>query len=208
MATMHEEVLASLGRNTIMALLGIFVILCTIFRSYIQPIIIMVIIPFGVVGAVFGHMIMGLPLSFLSIFGVGALGGVLVNDSIVLIERINTYLAQGLPLKEAVCLGGKRRFRAIFLTSISTIVGLTPLIMETDLMAQIVIPMAVSLASGVACGTMLTLVPIPAFLVIMNDMRRLAYRLLNGSWPTPEEVEPGTRRNVEPELGELEVAPA
>ena len=75
-------------------------------------------------------------------------------------------------------------------------------------MAQIVIPMAVALASGVACGTMLTLVLVPAFLVIMNDMRRLVYRALRGSWPTPEEVEPGTRRNVEPEHGELEAVPA
>ena len=204
----NREVMASLGRNTIIALLGVFIILCTIFRSYLQPVIIMLIIPYGFVGAVVGHMIMGLPLSFLSMFGIVALAGVLVNDSIVLIERVNTFLARGVPLQEAVCLGGKRRFRAIFLTSVSTVAGLTPMIVETDLMAQIVIPMAVSLASGVACGTMLTLVLIPAFLVIMNDARRAAFRLRKGYWPTAEEVEPGTYRETTSEAEFLEPAVA
>ena len=111
-------------------------------------------------------------------------------------------------MHDSVCLGGKRRFRAIFLTSISTIAGLTPLIIETDLMAQLVIPMAVSLAGGVACGTMLTLVLIPAFLVIMNDFRRLAHRLLRGSWPTPEQVEPATKRNQHATPENLETVPA
>lgn len=90
------------------------------------------------------------------------------------------------------------------MTSISTCVGLGPLIVETDLMAQIVIPMAVSIASGVAIGTMLTLVLIPAFLVIMNDLRRLAHRIVRGNWPTPEEVEPAVHREVEDEDDRLQ----
>ena len=197
----NQELLETLGRNTLISMMMIFIILATIFRSYIQPVIIMLIIPFGLVGAVLGHMLLGLPISFLSIFGIVALGGVLVNDSIVLVERVNNFLAEGMTLEEAVCQGGQRRFRAIFLTSLSTCAGLAPLIMETVFSAQIVIPMAVSLAGGVAIGTMLTLVLIPAFLMIMNDARRTVYRLRKGSWPTREEVEP---RSIRPTLGSTE----
>jgi multidrug efflux pump subunit AcrB len=186
----NKELMSSLKRNTAISMMLIFIILATIFRSYIQPVIIMLIIPYGLVGAILGHLVLGMPLSFLSFAGIVALGGVLVNDSIVLVERINNFLAEGMPLQEAVSKGGQRRFRAIFLTSMSTCAGLSPLIMEKVFSAQIVIPMAVSLAGGVAFGTMLTLVLVPAFLMIMNDMRRSVYWLRKGTWPTPEEVEP------------------
>ena len=192
----NQALLQSLQRNAIISLMFIFIILATIFRSYIQPIIIMIIIPYGLVGAVLGHMLLGMPLSFLSIGGIVALAGVLVNDSIVLVERINTYLAEGMKLEDAVCKGGERRFRAIFLTSISTCVGLAPLIMETALSAQIVIPMAVSLASGVAFGTMLTLILVPSSLMIMNDFRRIAHHIIKGTWTSPEAVEP---RSISPD---------
>lgn len=194
----NRAVMEAMRRNLIISLMTIFVILCTVFRSYAQPFIIMLVIPYGVVGAFLGHLALGLPLSFLSLGGIVALCGVLVNDSIVLIERANANLALGMSLFDSVCQAGQRRFRAILLTSLSTCVGLFPLIMETDLQAQVVIPMAVSIASGVAFGTLLTLVLIPAFLVIMNDMRRAAYRLARGSWPTPEELEPATQREAEP----------
>lgn len=203
----NKELIASLMRNTVISLMLIFIILATIFRSYIQPVIIMLIIPYGMVGAILGHLFLGMPLSFLSFAGLVALGGVLVNDSIVLVERINSLVAEGMTLQEAVCKGGQRRFRAIFLTSISTCAGLSPLIMETVFSAQIVIPMAVSLAGGVAVGTMLTLVLVPAFLMIMNDIRRTAYWLRKGTWPTPEEVEPARKRgmrNVEPVLSDVD----
>lgn len=202
----NRQMLADLSRNALMAMLGIFVVLCAMFRSYLQPFIILSVIPFGLVGALIGHMALGLPISFLSLTGIVALAGVLVNDSIVLIERINAFLAEGMPLHNAVCRGGQRRFRAIFLTSISTCAGLTPLIMESDLMAQIVIPMAVSLAGGVGIGTLLTVVFLPAFLVILNDMRRLAVRLARGYWPEPEDVEPATGRRIDE--GIEEAAPA
>lgn len=200
----NRETMVALQRNSMIAIMGIFVILATIFRSYAQTLIIMLVIPYGIVGAILGHMLLGLPLSFLSIGGITALAGVLVNDSIVLIERANTNLALGMKLPEAVCKAGQRRFRAILLTSLSTCIGLAPIIMETDLQAQIVIPMAVSIAAGVAFGTLLTLVLIPAFLVIMNDMRRVFYRVVRGTWPTQEEVEPATRRAVAPEVSGLE----
>ena len=199
--------MAALARNSIIAILVIFIILATVFRSYIQPLIIMFIIPYGLVGAAFGHLLLGIPLSFLSFLGITALAGVLVNDSIVLIERINRNLAEGMSLHDSVCEGGRRRFRAIFLTSISTCAALSPLIFETDLQAQIIIPMAVSVAAGVAIGTMLTLILIPAFLVIMNDLRRVLHRVLRGEWPTPEQVEPALRRKeVETIDGEVPMA--
>jgi multidrug efflux pump subunit AcrB len=190
----NRVMIQELQRNSLISMLIIFTILATIFRSYLQPAIIMVIIPFGLMGAIYAHILIGLPISFLSFFGIMALLGVLVNDSIVLIERINVNIAEGMPLKEAVTLGGKRRFRAIFLTSLSTCAGLAPMIVETDFMAQIVIPMAVALAGGVTVGTLLTLVIVPAVLVVINDFRRAYHKLMNGNWPTPEEVEPAYKR--------------
>lgn len=204
----NREVMGAMRRNLLISMMTIFVILCTVFRSYAQPFIIMLIIPYGVVGALLGHLLFGLPLSFLSLGGMIALCGVLVNDSIVLIERANANLAKGMNLVDAVCRAGQRRFRAILLTSLSTCVGLFPLIMESDLQAQVVIPMAVSIASGVAVGTLLTLVLIPAFLVIMNDMRRCGHRALRGTWPTPEEVEPATRREPALVTTPVSVTPA
>jgi multidrug efflux pump subunit AcrB len=202
----NRVMVQELQRNSLISMLIIFTILATIFRSYLQPAIIMVIIPFGLMGAIFAHIIIGLPISFLSFFGIMALLGVLVNDSIVLIERINVNISQGMPLMEAVTLGGKRRFRAIFLTSLSTCAGLAPMIVETDFMAQIVIPMAVALAGGVTVGTLLTLVIVPAVLVIINDFRRAYFRLMKGTWPTPEEVEPAYQRMHpdKPEIGSAE----
>lgn len=177
-----------------MAIIGIFVIIATIFRSYIQPVVILFTIPFGIIGAVFGHLSLGYDLSIMSIFGMVALTGVVVNDAIVLIERVNENVAEGMPFIEAVKQAGRRRFRAIFLTTLSTVGGLAPLIMETDMQAKFLIPMALSLAAGVIFATVLTLVLIPSLLVIVNDMRRGVTRLKTGCWPTREEVEPAASR--------------
>ncbi len=179
-----------------LAILGIFIIVATIFRSYTQPFVIMFTIPFGIIGAILGHLLLGYDLSIMSIFGMVALTGVVVNDAIVLIERINKNLAEGLPFFEAIRLGGVRRFRAIFLTSLSTVGGLAPMIMETDMQAKVLIPMALSLAAGVVFATVLTLVLIPSLLVILNDFRRLVFRFRYGRWPTTrEEVEPARNRH-------------
>ena len=110
---------------------------------------------------------------------------------------INNFLAEGMPFYDAVCRGGARRFRAIFLTSVSTVGGLTPLMMEQDLQARFLIPMAISIAAGVAFATLLTLLLIPCLLCIMNDFRRLWFRLFNDRWPTREEVEPARKRLTE-----------
>jgi multidrug efflux pump subunit AcrB len=172
------------------AMLGIFVIIATIFRSYIQPFIILFTIPFGLIGAILAHLLFGYNLSMMSIFGMVALSGVVINDAIVLIERVNENLAGGMKLFDAIIQGGARRFRAIFLTSISTVGGLAPLIVETDMQAKFLIPMALSVAGGVVLATGLTLVLIPSLLVIMNDFRRIAVKGVTGQWPTREEVEP------------------
>ncbi|MEN8200871.1 MAG: efflux RND transporter permease subunit, partial [Thermodesulfobacteriota bacterium] len=110
--------------------------------------------------------------------------------AIVLIERVNENLADGMELFDAIIQGGARRFRAIFLTSISTVGGLSPLIMETDMQAKFLIPMALSVAGGVVFATGLTLILVPSLLVILNDLRRVVAKGVSGRWPTREEVEP------------------
>ena len=190
-----RESLSSLVVGFPIAILGIFVIVATIFRSYIQPFIILFTIPFGIIGAIVGHLLLGYSLSMMSVFGMVALSGVVINSSIVLIERVNTNLENGLNLFEAVVQGGARRFRAIFLTTISTIGGLAPLILETNMQAKFLIPMALSVAAGVAFATVLTLVLIPSLLVIVNDIKRGFYALYYGFWPAREEVEPRGQRS-------------
>lgn len=153
------------------AIMGMFGIIATVFRSYIQPVMVLVAVPFGLVGAVLGHFVMGHMLSLLSVFGMVALAGVVVNDAIVLIERINMNLAEGMEFFEAIFQGGTRRFRAVMLTSISTVGGLLPLILETSQYAQQLIPMGISLAFGVAFATILNLVMLPCLYTIINDLR-------------------------------------
>lgn len=195
----NMETMAGIQRGFLISLLGIFIILATTFRSYLQPFLIMLIIPFGMVGGVLGHLLFGIPLTFLSLFGFVALSGVVVNDSIVLFECVNNLMAEGMQFFEALVQGGIRRFRAIFLTSITTVFGLLPLVSSRDLAAQVVIPMGVAIAAGVGFAMIVTLVVSPCLLAIVNDARRAVYRLLRKRWPTPEEVEPASRR---PQLAE------
>ncbi len=178
-----------------LAIVGIFVIVSTMFRSYIQFFVIFFTVPFGIIGAVAGHFMLGYDLSMMSMFGMVALTGVVVNDAIVLIDKINVNLSERMTFFEAIRKAGTRRFRAIFLTTLSTVGGLTPLILETDLQAKFLIPMALSIAAGVAFATVLTLLLIPSILVIFNDFRRLLHRVRRGSWPTREEVEPARYRH-------------
>lgn len=177
-----------------LAIVGIFIIIATIFRSYAQPFIIMLTVPFGIIGGIIGHIILGYNLSLISIFGMVALSGVVVNDAIVLIEQINKNIARGIPFFDSIQQGGVRRFRAIFLTTISTAGGLAPLIMETDLQAKVLIPMAISLAAGVSFATILTLILIPSLLVILNDFRLIFHRLIHGKWTDRKMVEPARNR--------------
>ncbi|MBW1864552.1 MAG: efflux RND transporter permease subunit, partial [Deltaproteobacteria bacterium] len=193
-----RESFSSLYVGFPLALIGIYIIIATMFRSYTQPFIIMFTVPFGIIGAVVGHLVLGYDLSMMSIFGMVALTGVVVNDAIVLIERINENFAEGMPYFEAVLKGGVRRFRAIILTSLSTIGGLMPLILETDLQARFLIPMALSLASGVLFATVLTLVLVPSLLTILSDFRLLIYRYKHGFWTDRLSVEPARNRHEDP----------
>jgi multidrug efflux pump subunit AcrB len=192
-----RESFTSLEVGFPLAIIGIFIIIATMFRSYAQPFVIMFTVPFGIIGAILGHLIMGFDLSMLSIFGMVALTGVVVNDAIILIERINENIAEGMPFFEAILQGGARRFRAIVLTTLSTVGGLTPMIMETDLQARFLIPMAISLAAGVAFATLLTLVLIPSLMAILSDLRLLYHRLRHGHWVRRVTVEPAHDRHTD-----------
>ena len=158
-----NDSMVSLGRGFLVATLAMFALLTLVFRSYVQPLIILCTIPFGLTGAILGHAVMGLPLTMFSLFGLVALTGVVVNDSIVLIDFINKRLAAGDDLQTAIVAGGSRRFRPVVLTSLTTIAGLTPILLEKSLQAQVLIPMANSLCFGLALATVLVLVLVPAF---------------------------------------------
>lgn len=156
-----QESMASLGVGLIIAMLAIYILLVIEFNSYFQPFIIMLIIPFGFVGAVWGHGLLGIPITLFSVFGMVALTGVVVNDSIVLVDFINSKARSGVPLRQALAEAGLRRMRPVFLTSITTIAGLAPMIMEKSFQAQFLVPMAASLAFGLGLTTFLVLFQVP-----------------------------------------------
>ena len=184
-----QESLDSLKRGFSLALMGIFLLLATQFRSYIQPLIIMAAIPFGLIGAIGGHWIMGLPFTMISIFGVVALAGIVVNDSLILIDFINRAARGGLAVEEAVLQSGKSRFRPVLLTSVTTVAGLFPLLLERSFQAQFLIPMAVSISFGLLAATVLTLLFVPALYLIVGDLTRVLGRhpLPPSSWPSDPE---------------------
>lgn len=162
----------SLKGNFVIALLLVFVILAGLFRSYVQPLIVMSIIPFGLVGAVVAHFIMGYPLTIASLLGLVALTGVVVNDSMILVVFINRRIAEGVGPYEAVIEGGKGRMRPILLTSATTVLGMGPLLFETSFQAKFLIPMGLSLSGGLIFATVLTLGAVPALYLIVLDVKR------------------------------------
>ena len=179
------------------ALLCIYTILAVIFKSYIQPLIIMMAIPFGLVGAVIGHWILGYDLTLLSMFGMVALTGIVVNDALVLLDLVNRKIRSGGEVFESVAEAVRERFRPIILTTITTIAGMTPLLAERSFQAQFLKPMVVSIAFGLGFATLLTLVVVPSLQLIGNDLRRGIRWALTGKWVSPEEVV--TRPAVEAE---------
>lgn len=160
-----------------LALMVIYVLLAIPLRSYLQPLIIMMAIPFGMVGAIWGHAALGIDLAIMSMIGIAALGGVVVNDSLVMIDFVNRLRREGTSLHDAVMQAGGRRFRPILLTTVTTFLGLTPLLLERSLQAQFLIPMAISLAYGVLFATFITLVLVPSTYLILEDISRLPARL-------------------------------
>jgi multidrug efflux pump subunit AcrB len=166
-----RDSMASLMGGFVIAMIVIYALLAIPFRSYIQPVIVMAAIPFGLVGAVIGHMIMGYSLSIISMMGLVALAGVVVNDSLVMIVYANDLRRQGSSAIEAIQQAGIRRFRPILLTTITTFGGLAPMIFETSRQARFMIPMAISLGYGILFATLITLLLVPCLYLIIEDIR-------------------------------------
>jgi len=164
------ETMGSMTRNMLVGLIGVFLLLSFQFRSYLEPIIVMMAIPMALIGAILGHWAQGLELSMPSMIGLASLAGVVVNDSILLVMFIKQRRQQGSTAVEAAAQAARARFRPILLTSLTTIMGLTPLLTETSLQAQVMIPLATSLAFGLTSATILALVLVPVIYVILDDL--------------------------------------
>jgi multidrug efflux pump subunit AcrB len=168
----QSEDLSSLGQLALVAMLVMFAMIASQLRSYSQPLIIMAAIPFGAAGALIGHWVLGYNLSFISIFGIIALSGVVVNDSLILIDRYNRFrIDTDLSPLEAIVAATQRRFRAIILTTATTALGLTPMLFETSIQAQFLIPMAVSLATGIVFASIVILFLVPVLIMVREDLR-------------------------------------
>jgi multidrug efflux pump subunit AcrB len=192
LAEEEAKMAMSMGIGFALALFGIYALLAIPTHSYLQPLIIMGVIPFGVIGAVVGHWLTGHAISMMSLMGLIALSGVVVNDSLILVDYVNRAVARGGDRHQAVVEAGVRRFRAIILTSMTTFFGLAPILMETSVQAQMIVPMAISLAFGILFATVITLLLVPCLYVILEDLDR---------WWTSRE--PGADL---PELGEPQQA--
>ena len=189
-----NDSLRSLGLGFIVSVFTMFVLLTIEFRSYLQPLLILTAIPFGAAGAVFGHAILGMPLSLFTMFGVVALSGIVVNDSIVLIDFINARVRAGRPLRLAIREAGCVRFRPVFLTSITTVGGLLPLLFDNSFQAQFLIPMAAAMAFGEIVTTVLILVMIP-----------VAYSFIGGTLDSHSDQETqgqGADPTIDPDEGD------
>ena len=182
----QADSLGGLQSGFIVALLGIFALLAIPLKSYVQPLIIMSAIPFGIVGAVWGHLLLGLDITLLSMFGLVALTGVVVNDSLVMVVFVNKKREQHADLCTAVREAGVAWFRPILLTSLTTFFGLVPLMVERNIQADYLLPMAVSLAFGVLFATFITLILVPTAYIILDDVGR-GVQWLVGRSPTDEE---------------------
>jgi multidrug efflux pump subunit AcrB len=201
-----QEVQTDMLKGALLALFLIYALMAVPLRSYSQPLIIMSVIPFGVIGAMLGHLLLDIPVSMTSFFGIIALSGVVVNDSLILVDFVNKERKAGLPLAQAVREGARVRFRPILLTSMTTFLGLAPItLFEKSLQAQLVIPMAASLAFGIVFATIITLVLIPSLYLILDDTkrgwRRMLGRLLPGRSPGAAHPHPGALRKAPGDSG-------
>ncbi len=170
-------------------LMLIYAVIAFTFRSYIQPLLILLMVPLSLIGVAWGHEIHNFPINILSFLGIIALIGIMVNDGLVLIVKYNSFIKQGYSFQKAIYTAGLSRFRAIFLTSITTIAGLAPLIFETSFQAQFLIPMAISIAYGIGIATFLTLYVLPLMLYLSNDFKYLWSWFYNGKRPKRHELE-------------------
>ncbi|MEE9386149.1 MAG: efflux RND transporter permease subunit [Nannocystaceae bacterium] len=193
----QQEAFSALKFGYLFAMFAIFALLAVPFQSYLQPAIIMAVIPFGVVGAIAGHAIMGYSLSVMSIFGVVALSGVVVNDSLVLIDASNRERRMGATPMAAILAGGVKRFRPILLTSLTTFFGLMPMISETSTQARFLIPMAISVAFGVLAATVVVLLIVPALYMIIEDVRLGVGTVGRWLMPPEEDMEEDPKQDTE-----------
>jgi multidrug efflux pump subunit AcrB len=171
-AEMREST-AALWGGFALAMAAVYALLAIAFSSYLQPIIVMAAIPFGIVGAVIGHLLLGFDLSLISLMGVIALSGVVVNDSLIMIDFANRRRAENISPFDAIHMAGLRRFRPIILTTITTFGGLTPIILESSRQAAYLIPMAISLGFGIVFATSIILVLVPCFYMVLEDVKGL-----------------------------------
>jgi len=194
----QKESMTSLMIGFCVAIIGMFLLLTIEFRSYFQPLMILGIIPFGLVGAIWGHVVMEIDMTLFSVFGMVALTGVVVNDSIVLIDFINARVEEGMPLRKAILEAGRRRFRPVLLTSLTTIAGLLPLLTERSFQAQILVPMATSLSFGLMLATFMVLFLIPCYYVICARLTGPAPspRAEHGEGPVERGQAPTTATNA------------
>jgi len=196
-----EEMSKSFGSLKVafpVAMLMIYMLLAGLFRSYLQPMVVMSAVPFGFLGAVVGHWVTGNPMTILSLIGMVALTGIVVNDSLVLVDFINTRIRRGMGVFEANVQGAKLRLRAILLTTLTTVAGLTPLMFEKSFQAKFLIPMAVTLTWGLAFATLLTLVLVPTLNMIFFDLRGWFKAPAVGAPKDPFETLPGDASATEP----------
>lgn len=182
-----RQAMTSLWGGFGLAMFGVYGLLAVAFRRYIQPLIVMVAIPFGIIGAVVGHIVLGFDLSLISFMGVIALAGVVVNDSLIMIDYANRTRRDGAKVSpyQAITEAGVRRFRPIFLTTATTSLGLTPIILETSLQSQHIIPMAISLGFGIVFATLVTLILVPCLYLIVEDLVSASARRGNGASSEP-----------------------
>lgn len=184
-AEQQEETMSSMSKMFMVALIAIYTLLAIPLRSYIQPLLIMMAIPFGIVGAILGHLINDLTISVLSLFGILALSGVVVNDSLLLVSRFNELVREeGMKVREAIVAACTGRLRAVFLTSLTTFAGLVPLLSETSLQAQFLIPAAASLGYGILFATFITLILIPSMLLIHHEIETICAKLIRKISPS------------------------
>lgn len=198
----NEKLSKSVMQYGSVILLLIFVLLSLVFNSWTQSILILTLLPFGFACAVLGHGVEMKPVSILSMYGIIGLSGVIINDSVVFLDKFNRLLKEGNSMHDALMEAGFSRFRPILLTSITTVAGLYPLILARSIQAQFLIPMAISVAYGVLFGTAFILTYFPAFLLVINDIRRAIYWIWNGRWPSREEVEPAVYKQKKIEKNE------
>lgn len=186
------DAFGSLPYGFMAALVMIYVILAWLFQSYFQPLLVMCVVPFATIGLIWGHLLLGFDLTFLSLIGFVALSGIVVNDSLILVQFFNMKRSEGMNVYDALVAAGQARFRAIMLTTITTVLGLTPLILETSFQARFLIPMAISIAAGLISATVMILVVLPCIILVFDDLKGVLHFLWHGEKRAEDHKPEGT----------------